>query len=399
MSSAILKLPQLRPDQLRIVRDPAPLQVVSAGRRFGKTVMGGTLALTCAARGARVAWAAPTYKNCRPLWRWAENTVAALKKSGHADVSRAERVIQFSSGGMLGLYSMDNEDSIRGESFHLAIVDEAARVAEGAWTDAIMPTLADYAGRAILISTPKGKNWFWSEWTKGQAGSAAVTSWQAPSSANPNPNIQRAAALAESRVPSRTYQQEWLAQFVEDGAVFRFVRERATATKQDRAIDGHSYVMGCDWGKTHDFTVLAIVDMTTKELVALERFNQIDYQVQLGRLQALYDRFRPIVILAEQNSIGMPIIEQLWRLDLPVQPFVTSNASKARIIEDLLLAFEQATIQILDDAVLIGELQAFAVGKTSLGLPQYGAPAGMWDDTVMALSLAWHASADVSYVR
>lgn len=183
------------------------------------------------------------------------------------------------------------------------------------------------------------------------------------------------------------------------GAVFRFVKERATATEQHSAIEGHSYVMGCDWGKTNDFTVLTIIDMVTKELVALDRFNQIDYAVQLGRLQALYDRFRPIVILAEQNSIGMPIIEQLWRMDLPVQPFVTSNSTKARIIEDLLLAFEQATIQILDDPILIAELQAFAVGKTSLGLPQYGAPSGMHDDTVIATALAWHASADVSYVR
>lgn len=149
MSSATLTLPQLRRDQLRIVRDPAPLQVVSCGRRWGKTVMGGTLALTCAARGARVAWTAPTYKNARPLWRWAENTVAPLKQSGHADVSRAERVIQFSSGGMLGLYSMENEDSIRGDSFHLVIGDEAARMPESAWTDAIMPCLADFGGRDV----------------------------------------------------------------------------------------------------------------------------------------------------------------------------------------------------------------------------------------------------------
>jgi len=399
MGSATLRLPQLRPDQLRIVRDPAPLQVVSCGRRWGKTVMGGTLALTCAARGARVAWTAPIYKNCRPLWRWAENTVAPLKKSGHADVSRAERVIQFSSGGMLGLYSMDNEDSIRGESFHLAIVDEAARVAESAWTDAIMPCLADFGGRAILISTPKGKNWFWSEWSKGQQPGGAAKSWQAPSSANPNPNIQRAAMLAESRVPSRTYQQEWLAQFVEDGAVFRFVRERATATEQKQAIEGHTYIMGADWGKEDDFTVLTIVDMTTKELVAIDRYNKIDYMVQVERLMGLYNRFKPIVIMAEKNSIGVPIIEQLWRKELPVQPFETSNATKARVIEDLMLAFEQSTIQILDDEILIAELQAYQVKKTPLGLPMYGAPPGMHDDCVMSLALGWSAAADVSYVR
>jgi phage terminase large subunit-like protein len=352
-----------------------------------------------ASQGARVAWAVPTYKNGRPLWRWAENTVAPLRKRGQAEVNRSERVIQFSSGGFLGIYSMDSEDSIRGEAFHLVIVDEAARIPEAAWTDAIQPTLADYGGRAILISTPNGKNWFWKEWLRGQTPNERIKSWQAPTRDNPNPRIQRAADMAQERVPERTYQQEWLAQFVEDGSVFRMVNERATATPQTHAIAGHSYAMGCDWGKTHDFTVLTIIDMTTKELVLMDRFNQVDYAVQVGRLQALYDRFTPVVIMAEQNSIGTPIIEQLWRMDLPVQPFVTTNATKARIIEDLLLAFEQGTIQILNDPILIGELQSFAVGKTSLGLPQYSAPSGMFDDCVMSLALCWSAAHELEYVR
>jgi hypothetical protein len=347
----------------------------------------------------KCAWVVPTYKNGRSLWRWAQRVAYPMVAAKLWDVSKAERTISTHLGGFFGIYSDDNIDAIRSEDFDLVIIDEASRIKEESLYDAIAPTLADRDGSMLSISTPKGRNWWWIECEKAKADQVDHMFFTAPSSANPNPNIQKAARLAETRVPSRTYQQEWLAQFVEDGAVFRFVRERATATPQERALPGHSYVMGCDWGKTHDFTVLAIVDMTTRELVALERFNQIDYAVQLGRLQALYERFLPIVIVAEQNSIGMPMIEQLWRLDLPVQPFVTTNATKARIIEDLLLAFEQATIAILDDPILIGELQAFAVGKTSLGLPQYGAPASMHDDTVIATALAWSAAADVSYVR
>lgn len=394
-----LLLPRLRPDQAKILRHPAKTQVLSMGRRWGKTVMGGALGLGCAAMGAKVAWIVPTYKNGRPLWRWSENTVAPLKRSHHAEVNRAERVVQFSSGGFLGIYSMDSEDSIRGESFHLAIVDEAARIPESAWTDAIMPTLADHDGRAILISTPKGKNWFWQEWMRGQTPNSEIKSWQAPTADNPNPRIKKAAELARERVPARTYQQEWLAQFVEDGAVFRYVHERATVAQPLGPVEGHQYIMGADWGKTNDFTVLTIVDMQTRELVAMDRFNQIDYQVQLGRLQSLYDRFKPLVIVAEQNSIGTPIIEQLWRMDLPVQPFVTTNATKAKIIEGLLLAFEQGTIGILNDPILIAELQAFAVSKTALGLPQYSAPDGMHDDCIISLALAWSAAHEIDYVR
>lgn len=272
----------------------------------------------------------------------------------------------------------------------------------------IVPTLSQ-GGSLTIGSTPYGiGNLFHQLYTSGEGFARQSVPWHdCPAYYTDD---ERAAGVPHDQAAwyqherpaftERAWNSEYECSFAgSGGAVFRFVRERATALAQQSAIPGHSYVMGADWGKTHDFTVLCIIDMTTRELVALERFNQIDYAVQLGRLQALYERFKPIVIIAEQNSIGMPIIEQLWRLDLPVQPFVTSNASKARIIEDLLLAFEQATIQILDDAQLIGELQAFAVGKTSLGLPQYGAPAGMFDDCVLSLAMAWHASADVSYVR
>jgi hypothetical protein len=368
------------------------------GRRWGKSTMGGAISLACANAGAKVAWVVPTYRNGRPLWRWAERTVAPLKRAG-VRINRTDRIVEFPSGGFLSIYSADNATSILGESFHLVIVDEAARIDEAVWTETLMPTLADHDGRAILISTPRGMNWFYTEWMKGQQPNGSVKSWNAPSAANPSANIQKAAQLAKGRIPDRTYRQEWLAEFVQDGQIFRFVDARATAHEQQQAIPGHMYIMGCDWGKTEDYTVLTIVDMTTRELVLLDRFNTVDYTVQIGRLQALYDRFTPIVIMAEQNSIGTPIIEQLWRLDLPVQPFVTSNTTKARIIEDLLLAFEQNTIGILDDPILKSELKSYAVKKTPSGLPLYSAPAGMHDDTVMSLAVAWSAVQGQEYMK
>lgn len=381
---------------MRILTHPAPTQVLSMGRRWGKTVLGGTTAIACAARGARVAWVVPTYKNGRPLWRWADRIVQPLKRSRAVLVNQAERTMEFQGGGGVAIYSMDNPDSILGEAFHLVIIDEAARIAEAVWTDAIMPTLADYGGRAILISTPKGKNWFWQEWLRGQdEGRDDIKSWQAPSADNPNPRIQRAAELVKDRVPERTYQQEWLAQFVEDGSVFRYVREAAydEASKpiqaQQGPIEGHAYVIGCDWGKVEDYTVFAVVDATARRLAYLDRSNKVDYIVQRGRLAALCERWKPGAVIAESNSMGMPIIEALAREHIPVRPFTTTNATKAAIIDALALAFEQRTIVIPNNPILIGELQAYEATKTALGLPKYSAPEGMHDDCVMALALAW----------
>ena len=376
---------------MRIATHPAKVKVLCAGRRWGKSVLGGVLTMNVVRQHGRVAWVVPTYKNGRGLWRWARQVAAPLRSV--FDISKTERTITTSRGGFFGIYSADNVDSIRGEWFHLVVIDEAARVAEDDYADAIMPTLADADGDVILISTPKGKNWFWKEWVRGQSPEHGhMRSWQAPSADNPSPRIRKAAHDARDRVPERTYQQEWLAQFVDDGSIFRGVHDCATAAPQARQ-EGHSYVMGCDWGKYNDYTVLTVIDATTHQMVALDRFNQIDYTLQLGRVQALAERYQPEVIIAEKNSIGDPILERLYyEHSLPVQPFNTTNASKAKVIDALSLAFERRSIGILNDPVLIGELQAFEAERLPGGLLRYSAPDGMHDDTIISLALAWHGA-------
>jgi phage FluMu gp28-like protein len=173
--------------------------------------------------------------------------------------------------------------------------------------------------------------------------------------------------------------------------VFRRVVEAATATRQAEPVAGHRYAMGVDWGKHNDFTVLTLIDLDERATVDLDRFNQIDYQVQLGRLTALYERFRPITIVAERNSMGEPLIEQLQRQALPVTAFNTTNATKTQVIEGLALAFERGDLRILRDQTLIAELQAYEMERLPSGLVRYGAPEGMHDDMVMSLALAWTA--------
>jgi len=382
-------LPRLRTDQQAILMHPAKVKVLSMGRRWGKSVLGAVVCMNVLRQHGRVAWIVPTYKNGRALWRLAKLLAQPVREQ--LDISKTERTIGTRHGGLFGIYSADNVDSIRGEWFHLVVIDEAARVAEGDWTDAIQPTLADADGDAILISTPNGKNWFWKEWMRGQQGGDTM-SWQAPTAHNPNPRIQKAAALARDRVSERTYQQEWLAQFVDDGSIFRNVQASATATEQPR-VDGHVYVMGCDWGKYNDYTVLTVIDATTHQVVAIDRFNQIDYHLQLGRVKVMADRYQPETIVAEKNAMGDPIIEQLYyEHGLPVQPFNTTNASKAKIIDGLSLAFEKRSLAILDHPVLIGELQAYEATRLPGGLLRYSAPESMHDDCVMSLALAWYGS-------
>lgn len=357
------------------------------GRRWGKTYMGGVYALTCADLGGSVAWVVPTYKNARAPWRFAERLIAPVAKG--LRVHRSERTIEFPSGGMLSVYTADNDTALRGEAFDVVIVDEAAMVREETYSDVLLPTLADRDGHMLLISTPKGRNWFWREWIRGH-DSSAVKSFQAPTSANPSLNIQRAARLARERVSARTYRQEWLAEFVEDGGgVFRGVRAQATAQPQSHALDDHQYVIGVDWGRTNDRTVFVVIDVTIRAVVAIDRMLDVNYGLQTTRLRAIWERFGKCAILAEQNSMGGPLIEQLSREGLRVRPFVTTNATKGAAIDGLSLAFEQSALTIPLDEVLIGELEAYESERLPSGMLRYSAPEGMHDDHVMALAIAY----------
>ena len=172
-------------------------------------------------------------------------------------------------------------------------------------------------------------------------------------------------------------------------AIFRRVsrggqRHRAAARRA-----GHRYVFGVDWGRHNDFTVIVVIDETDGAMVAMDRFSQIDYALQVGRLTVLYKKFEPHTIIAEANAMGEPLIEALQRDGLPVTAFRTTNASKAEAIEALALAFEKGELRILPDMVLVGELQAYEAERLPSGLLRYSAPHGLHDDCVMALAIAW----------
>jgi phage FluMu gp28-like protein len=307
-------------------------------------------------------------------------------------IREMDRLITMPGGGTIQVRSADHPDSLRGEGLDYLVLDECAFIKEDAWSEALRPALADRQGRALFISTPKGRNWFWRLWTAASTEND-WRAWRFTSYDNPFIKASEIDAAREL-LPERVFRQEFMAEFIEDGGgVFRRVAEAATATEQERAVEGHEYVMGVDWGKSNDWTVLTLVDVTESALVHVDRFNRIDYQVQLGRLHGLYERFKPYSIIAERNSMGEPLVEQLQRSGLPVTGFHTSNSTKSTAVDALALAFERSDLRILPDATLIAELQAYEMERLPQGLLRYNAPSGMHDDCVMSLALAWQAVA------
>jgi len=372
---------------------------VDCGRRWGKNVLGHDVAIPPLLDGYPVGWFSPTYKILVEDWDFFNTKLADIITRSNA----TERRIELLTGGVLEMWPVNDEDVGRSRAYKRVIIDEAAKIPrlKGAWENAIRPTLTDYAGDAWFMSTPKGRNYFWELWTRGQDDQSKTwKSWQFPTATNP---YIAKSEIEEARhdTPEDIFKQEYLAEFIEgSGVVFRNV-DAATTSPRVHRPDDHKHgkiYFGVDWGKQEDFTVSIAVCSECKQMVAFDRFNQIDYAFQRERLKAERDRWKPAGMMPERNSIGEPIIEQLIREGFPVMHgpdgkpgFFTSATSKPALIEDLALAIEKGELKIMDDPVLINELLAYERTPSKSGRPSYNAPEGLHDDCVMALALAWNA--------
>lgn len=383
-------LPRPHAAQARVLAEAGRFNVMACGRRFGKTLLGMERAAKTALDGYPAGWFAPTYKDSAEAWRALKRILAPVT----AARSEQEKRLELITGGVIDVWTLLDPDSGRGRKYKRVIVDEAAKIRnlEEAWTETLRPTLTDYRGDAWFLSTPKGRNYFWRLFNMA-AEYDDWRSWQMPTVANPFIAPEEIED-ARQQLPQSAFAQEYLAEFTDDaGAVFRNVRGCVDVSLPLAAPQpGRTYYGGLDWAQQNDFTVIAVVD-DTGALVALDRFNQVSWSIQYGRVAAMTDRFGIATGYAELNSIGSPNLEQLQNQGLSQwRGFTTTNDTKTEIIQALALAFERGEIRIPNDPVLIGELESFEANRLPSGKWRFGAPDGMHDDTVIALALAWYGA-------
>src|SRR5690606_1085780 len=372
-----------------ILQHPARFKVVACGRRFGKTETGKILLVERALAGGVGWWISPTYRMADDVWRDLKRVLDGAIARKNEEMRRLDVI----GGGVIRVRSGRDPDGLRGAGLDLAVLDEAAYLHPDVWRAAIRPALADRRGEALFLSTPRGRNWFWGVWMNGQsAAHPDWMSWRFPTAANPLIDPAEIEA-ARASLPERVFREEYLAEFQDDGGlVFRRVEACATVEPGEQPRAGARYVFGVDWAREDDFTCIAVLDADRRRLVALDRFNEIGWSLQRGRLAALADRWQPEAIWAEANSIGGPNIEALQAEGLPVIPFTTTATSKGPLIEALALALERDELAILHEAALVNELGAYRLERLPSGRFRYGAPPGGHDDCVIALALAWHGA-------
>jgi hypothetical protein len=383
-----ITLPRLYDAQQVVRRQARRYNMICCGRRWGKTTMAINLLAEVLLAGQPVGWFAPNYKLLTEVWRDITERFEPVQKR----INTQDKRVEYLTGGVLEFWSLENKRAARSRKYARVIIDEAAfcQDLDVMWRRAIRPTLTDLSGDAWFISTPDGRNAFYRMWQFAQDRPSWYTvqrsSWD-----NPFLPVADLEDLKQ-QLPERDYLQEIMAQFIsDDGAVFRNVNGAITLDKPITEPDPNStYVFGVDWGRTNDATVCVVLDVTQKQVVFIDRMVRTGFEIQVGRLRMLWDRWKPTSIIAETNSMGMPLVEQMQKMGMPVRGFTTTNSTKSEVIEKLALAIEKNEIGLLDNPKLIQELIAYTQERTAAGTVKYGAPMGEHDDCVMALAIAWH---------
>jgi hypothetical protein len=410
-----IHLPTPHAKQRAFLESPAKRKVIVAGRRGGKTT--GTIdAVEKMLGGRRILQAAPTSDQTDRFWDLCKLATAPLVDAGLVYKNESKRILEFRfqrfrienprwiRQGKLKVEVPEyprirtktawDADSLRGDYADELYLEEYGLMDPSAWNKVGAPMLLDNNGTATFIFTPNRKNHAFRLYVRAMADDTGRwAAWHFTSHDNPYLSEE---ALAEitSDMTEEAYQQEILAKFLDnEGAVFRNIEANLYPggdTPKDH--EGHTLVAGVDWGKQNDYTVISVGCVDCKREVVLDRFNQIDYVFQRGRLTVLCERWGVTDILAESNAMGDPVIEELQRQGLPVTGFQTTASSKPPLIESLALSLEREEVQFLDDPIATLELEAYERKVSErTGRSSYGGPSGTHDDTVMARALMRNA--------
>lgn len=369
------------------------------GRRGGKTEFSLNELIKQAVTEHGLYWyVAPSYRQAKSI---AWTRLKALLKPARQYWRFNEQELyaeEINTGSRIELKGADNEESLLGVGLKGVVFDESAMIKANVWPRIVRPMLADSKGWAIFISTPKGKNWFYDLYNRGQSIAEEDKdwiSWKYPTSVNKYIAKEEIEEMRKD-MPERLFFQEVMAEFLDDSTgVFRGLRSCLCGELQS-PIPGRFYVTGIDLAKTMDYTVLLTLDSVTREVVAFERFQDVRWKEQKLRIQDHSKRWNNSLCLIDSTGVGDPICEDLEAVGLSLYyndkgtvGFKFDNKSKNQLIDQLSIAIEQRQITIPRELeVLIEELQIFEYVITKSGNITYQAPEGKHDDCVIALALA-----------
>jgi len=233
-------------------------------RRLGKTYIANVVGqLVSLVPGSNVLIMSPNYN----LSGISFELQRRLIKHFDLEVTRdnlKDKIIELSNGSTIRMGSLSTVDSCVGRSYDLIIFDEAALGSDGeaAFNVALRPTLDKPTAKAIFISTPRGRNnWFSEFWNRGF--SPEFPEWiSIQADYTENTRMSESDVSEARRSMSRAeFEQEYLASFtVFEGQIYsleatNIIDELPSEIKEGRNCE---FIAGCDPGYK-DYTSFAVI--------------------------------------------------------------------------------------------------------------------------------------------
>jgi len=362
--------------------------IVSVGRQFGKSLMGENILLYWAINEPRtkILWVSPIFAQAEKVHTEIENAIhqsGIIKTSNH---SKNQMVLK--NGSEIYFKSAENYQTIRGYSFNYVIMDECAYIDENAWVQSIRPTMASQGKKALFLSTPKSKNWFYNLYQMGLSDMYPnYKSYKGSSYDSPFINAEEIED-AKKTIPENIFKQEYLAEFLDGGGEVFSGLDKITFDEYP-SPQGKIYG-GLDLAKQVDYSVLTLID-EGGNVVEVLRTNKRDWSEIVNMVSSSINKWNASVFV-EVNSVGDLFYDLLSKRCKNIHPFTTTNNSKQEIIEGLILDINEGNVKIPSRTLfpsLYDELSIFSYEYSpKTRNVKYGAPSGFHDDCVMSLCLA-----------
>ena len=371
-----ITLPRPHTNQAKVLNSKARFKVLMSGRRWGKSLICQVITCLESMQGKRVAYITPTYLLAKAFF----DELALLMPANVAIPNRSDLTFKLISGGSIRFFTGERLDNLRGLKFHYVIIDEASFIPdlEDGWNNAIRPTLTDYQGKAIFLSTPKGKNFFYSLFLKGIDPSSEWESFKFSSYDNPYISDDEIDS-ARLALPEVVFEQEYMANPAENSA--NPFGSQALSKCVSAISSEPVKVYGIDLAKYSDWTVIIGMD-TNGNVAYFDRF-QSDWASTQNKIRTL----PRAPMLIDSTGVGDPVVEQLQREGLAIEGFKFTSQSKQELMLGLQVAIHQEKIHY-PPGMIQEELEIFEYQYSANGV-KYSAPSGFHDDCVMALALAW----------
>lgn len=397
--------------QREVYEDEHRFKVLNCGRRWGKTKLGVKMMLR-EAMGAPLSgqknklvwWVAPTYKVVK---RGYAETLRQLPREllthdpppeSNFDAGRSV-TLRLKTGNKIEFYSAERPGGMLGEGVQYAVIDEAATIPSTVWEQVIRPTLMDTKGGGVLISTPRGRNWFYKRWRAGQdPQDRSWASWTFSSYDNPHIDDSEIEEM-KAELPSLIFAQEALAKFIADGSnVFGWddtVIQQNLINQSTHLVEGikprgHVF-LGVDLARTNDYTVFYGANEGNMRNVYYERLNALRWKEQKRRLRRAVNRLEAagaesVTLVMDETGVGQPIVEDMEDLGYDVIG-VNFTSDKTKMVSRLAKDLETGRAFLLENAQ-IEEFEDYQMATTKQGRITYAAPEGDHDDVVSAKMLS-----------